>query len=1371
MKNAPFKTYTNRSCFHLAKLRHLPSLFLAVFCLVGFGSAQADTFYWDPALASSSSDGNGNWHDPNVWWNGTAQTWADNNQAVFGAGATTNFVVNVESAATATLLVITNSANVTFTNVNKIALATGSAAVGTTGVGLWAANNTVLTTSNLITSGLKQFLGTNTVWNAYGGWTLSGNPYFTGANTNSVLNLISGNFQGAGNLILGAITVNQTGGTNFAGTAGKFEVGRVVSGSPSQPGGMAIYNLSDPAAIRGWGNHFSLCRDTTGNPSGIFNMSGGNLDLSCQSADGALVLNQNTQPAGGCQAIVNFSGGTMNIGTGPTSGTGGNFGGVGISDAHLNLVSFFSGGNTYLSNSAAIFNMSGGVLTAKGFSFGFASGNYAASPTNQLNVTGGLLFLDSFGINFAKNTGTNFSCNLSGGTIAATANWSPASQVPINLGTQNGNITFQSSDTNGTPFNITLAGPLTGVGGLTKTGSGTLILSGTNNYSGLTLIRDGALTNILANVQTNGGVTLDGSAGNPVLSIQVSGPGQRITMNGNLTYAAGTPTSDFNFGSGVPSSTVAPIQLANNLNFAVAPNFTVEGTAIPVGLYPLIHYGGTLTGTMPTAPTSLPVGTTAVITNIAASKTVALLVTASPIAPLYWADSNGIWNTTTANWSSNGVPVTYVNDGTKDIIFDDSAAGASPISISLASSLDIVCHSLNSENATKSYILTGPGRLVGGTAVNVSGPAGLTMTASNTYSGGTTVTAPGQLNINYGGDGVANSAIGTGTLTINANSKIDNTSGHAVTLITPVPQYWGDDWTFVGSTNLDFEGGSVILGNNLVTLNVLSNSLTVGDQIGDNGANLGLAKVGPGSLTLSNYNSFNGGMVMTEGTLNINNDQAVGTGLFTINGGTIDNTSGSAVTLTQPASMIWNGSFTFQGTTNLDIAGAAFSLGSQTVTLTVVSNTFITEGALSGGNRQVTKTGAGTWQVAGFGNNVTILYVVNAGTLAFNKQPGYYAAILQPVTVNAGATLLFMGQTGRQIGSSGASLVNNGGTIDLNADNEAYITTFNFASGSLLNSAPTSTAEVGDLIDGAITLGSTNCVFDPVASDSILNIDKVIVGTGTLIKTGAGLLNLQSAAGTNNYTGPTLVQTGTLALLEPNTISNSASIHVYANATLDVSLRGDTTLTLYGGQTLLGDGNINGNVASLPGSVVAPGGNTTVGRLTVTNNITLNGNLTLSLNRTNAQTSSSLASVLGTITYGGTLTVTNFGPALHAGDVFHLFPSAVTTFSGFNLATTDANGYTYTWQNNVAIDGSVTVTGAVPSVNPLPGPIQFNVSGTSLSLSWPTNLGWILQTQTNPLSVGLWTNWMDVSNSSQVTSTNISVNPANGGVFFRLRHP
>jgi len=240
-------------------------------------------------------------------------------------------------------------------------------------------------------------------------------------------------------------------------------------------------------------------------------------------------------------------------------------------------------------------------------------------------------------------------------------------------------------------------------------------------------------------------------------------------------------------------------------------------------------------------------------------------------------------------------------------------------------------------------------------------------------------------------------------------------------------------------------------------------------------------------------------------------------------------------------------------------------------------------------------------------------------------------------------------------------------------------------------------------------------------------------------------------------------------------ITNSSAIILSAtNSALDLTGNSDAngnlqTLTLYGGQTLSGFGSVTGLVATLSGSIVSPGSASKVGTLTVTGNPgsnSLSGALLLRLNRTNAQNCSTLAFASGTVTYAGTLSVSNIGPALQVGDVFHLFPSAANGFSAINLATTDSHLFSYTWQNNVAANGSITVASVQP---PVGTNILFNVSSNILTLSWPTDhLGWILQSQTNNLA---GTNWVNVAGSALVTSTNLTIGGTNNAVFYRMISP
>ena len=83
--------------------------------------------------------------------------------------------------------------------------------------------------------------------------------------------------------------------------------------------------------------------------------------------------------------------------------------------------------------------------------------------------------------------------------------------------------------------------------------------------------------------------------------------------------------------------------------------------------------------------------------------------------------------------------------------------------------------------------------------------------------------------------------------------------------------------------------------------------------------------------------------------------------------------------------------------------------------------------------------------------------------------------------------------------------------------------------------------------------------------------------------------------------------------------------------------------------------------------------------------------------------------------------------------------------------------------NNLAVDGSVTVTAAAP-----PAIITPTLSGGILNLSWPAaRTGLHLQAQTNPLTIGLSTNWVAILGSDATNNYATTVNP-NASVFYRL---
>ena len=184
------------------------------------------------------------------------------------------------------------------------------------------------------------------------------------------------------------------------------------------------------------------------------------------------------------------------------------------------------------------------------------------------------------------------------------------------------------------------------------------------------------------------------------------------------------------------------------------------------------------------------------------------------------------------------------------------------------------------------------------------------------------------------------------------------------------------------------------------------------------------------------------------------------------------------------------------------------------------------------------------------------------------------------------------------------------------------------------------------------------------------------------------------------------------------------------------SLAAGSAVTVATNGTLGGNGTIGGSVTVNSGGAIAPGAS--IGTLNISGNLSLAGNLSIEVNRSASPTSDKTV-VSGTLvnTGTGTVTVTNRGAALHAGDVFTLFNKAVN--GGANLKVIGAG---VTWANNLAVDGTISVSSTTaPS-------FSYSLSGTNLTLNWPANnLGCLLQS--NAVSVvitanmpAMWAAWL-----------------------------
>jgi hypothetical protein len=198
------------------------------------------------------------------------------------------------------------------------------------------------------------------------------------------------------------------------------------------------------------------------------------------------------------------------------------------------------------------------------------------------------------------------------------------------------------------------------------------------------------------------------------------------------------------------------------------------------------------------------------------------------------------------------------------------------------------------------------------------------------------------------------------------------------------------------------------------------------------------------------------------------------------------------------------------------------------------------------------------------------------------------------------------------------------------------------------------------------------------------------------------------------------------------------------------------------GGTLTGTGSAS-NLTVNAGGKFVPGAFGSIGTFTVVTNLVMSGTNYASLNRSLGQ-SSSLVQIPGgaTANAGSTLILSNLGPALVAGDIFHLFSQGVT--NGNLMTIIGPAGVPF--HNNLAFDGSISV------VNTNPTSMTASLVGNLLNFSWPADhTGWHLQAQTNAPGTGLGTNWVTIAGTDAANSYSTTIDPANGSVFYRLIYP
>ena len=336
---------------------------------------------------------------------------------------------------------------------------------------------------------------------------------------------------------------------------------------------------------------------------------------------------------------------------------------------------------------------------------------------------------------------------------------------------------------------------------LSKSGTGTLTLSGANGFTGSTTVSGGALridgsltaspANITAGILEGGG-TLAGTVA--VGSGGSVSPGNGTADTGTLTLSGGTTLSNATLSIDLASSTTVGSGVNDLIDLdggtlELAGTSTVElsfmDDFLASGSYTLIANGGGLSGGTANLSLDLPSDTRQTFGLSTSSSGITLDVTGDG-ATLVWDGSvSSAWDlNTTANWLNGAAAATFYNlDG---VTFDDSSANGT---VTISDTVEPL--KMTVTNASLAYTISG-GIIAGRTQLLKAGDGTLTLGGTNnTYSGGTLIDG-GTVTMNSAGANTG--ALGTGTVTLqnggtlafyNTGSNLKDVGGNSNDLMIP----------------------------------------------------------------------------------------------------------------------------------------------------------------------------------------------------------------------------------------------------------------------------------------------------------------------------------------------------------------------------------------------------------------------------------------------------------------------------------------------------------------------------------------------------------------------------------------------------------
>ena len=849
---------------------------------------------------------------------------------------------------------------------------------------------TALTIQN--TSGTADTLTLSTAANSVSGTAADllyvatgGNLSLGGGTGNAALNLtlaVSGNLDIASTgaaTISSAITAGTTATFSKTGAGTLTFAGNGSSTFGASTTGGAILSVVGGTVNFGIAGTDAPSFTIAGNAIGVY-LNGGNFNMVngtiTETQNQGLVLNGSQTYAqtggtfstsgliefanGGGSSVVNVSGGTLTDtnnrielavrgnSTTTLSGTGA------ITTPSLVMTTTqLTGGGNGAGTASSTFDLNGGTLTTGQISGG-TNGTTAGGGAGTFNFNGGQLVSSATSATFLQGiTAANV---LAGGAL-------------INTGAFN--------DTIGQ--NLLASATSTG-GGLTKSGAGTLILSGTNTYTGANVIAAGTL-----------GVTSDASLGAAPAAaannIQFTGTtGTLQDATNNVTLSANRSITVAN------GSTVTLDSLANT--FTVGGAVSISGAGATVTTLALTNSGtgtgtGDLTGTLSDSASTgglaiTKTGTGAWTLGGNGTSTLAKGAITESAGTLNFGSGTETPSLTISAPATGATANLTVSGGTFNL-----NAGALSFAQTTTGTVSLTGGSFNVSGGT----LTVTNTAGGGTGINSTGGA-------ISISGGTTTVTAGQGLVLNGSTTATYSQTG-GTFSTNGFIEFANLGGtstvnvSAGSLTTTNTSSATDafDMAVRGTATLNLSGTGAVT---TPVLNLTTSQISggaAGSTFNLNGGTLTVGRIIPGTNgttgTGTNFN-FNGGTLQASAT-----SATFLQGLTAANvkaGGAVINTNGfndtiNQALLTGTASGTPDGGLTKNGAGMLTLASANTYIGPTTLNvgaLTLTTSTALSDTAL------LSIVNGTTFQLnAASGTSETVGSLILGGT---SEVPGTYTA-------------------------------------------------------------------------------------------------------------------------------------------------------------------------------------------------------------------------------------------------------------------------------------------------------------------------------------------------------------------------------------------